>query len=148
MLVLFCEIERRVPSLEPIHRTLGTGHGRGPSMEHQPNVRHTLHTRFLGKPNQPRCTRKQWLPGQKEDNQDQILDSKNSWEANYLIFTSYRYLKAIDKFNERFISAYLTAGNIKLLLLHDAKSDDAIRNFFNDCYELYIKVSVALALYV
>lgn len=56
----------------------------------------------------------------------------------------YRYLKVIDKFNERFISAYLTAGNIKLLLLHDAKSEDAIRNFFNDCYELYIKVSVVL----
>lgn len=61
----------------------------------------------------------------------------------FVIF-SYRYLKAIDKFNERFISAYLTAGNIKLLLLHDAKSEDAIRNFFNDCYELYIKVSVVL----
>ncbi len=56
------------------------------------------------------------------------------------IFLFRRYLKSIDKFNERFISAYLTAGNIKLLLLHDAKSEDAIRNFFNDCYELYIKV--------
>ncbi|KAF8974884.1 TRAPP subunit [Entomortierella lignicola] len=53
--------------------------------------------------------------------------------------TNQMYLKSIDKFNERFISAYLTAGNIKLLLLHDAKSDDAIKNFFNDCYELYIK---------
>ncbi|KAF9436228.1 TRAPP subunit [Entomortierella beljakovae] len=53
--------------------------------------------------------------------------------------TNQMYLKSIDKFNERFISAYLTAGNIKLVLLHDAKSEDAIRNFFNDCYELYIK---------
>ncbi|KAK3808467.1 MAG: Sedlin [Benniella sp.] len=53
--------------------------------------------------------------------------------------TNQMYLKAIDKFNERFISAYLTAGNIKMLLLHDAKSEDAIRNFFNECYELYIK---------
>ncbi|KAG0293320.1 TRAPP subunit [Dissophora globulifera] len=53
--------------------------------------------------------------------------------------TNQMYLKSIDKFNERFISAYLTAGNIKMLLLHDAKSEDAIRNFFNDCYELYIK---------
>ncbi|KAF9426574.1 TRAPP subunit [Podila epigama] len=53
--------------------------------------------------------------------------------------TNQMYLKCIDKFNERFISAYLTAGNIKLLLLHDTKSEDAIRNFFNECYELYIK---------
>ncbi|KAF9106363.1 hypothetical protein BGX27_009199 [Mortierella sp. AM989] len=53
--------------------------------------------------------------------------------------TNQMYLKSIDKFNERFISAYLTAGNIKLLLLHDAKSEDAIKNFFNECYELYIK---------
>ncbi|KAF9914455.1 TRAPP subunit [Lobosporangium transversale] len=53
--------------------------------------------------------------------------------------TNQMYLKSIDKFNERFISAYLTAGNIKLLLLHDAKSEESIRNFFNDCYELYIK---------
>ncbi|KAF9216532.1 TRAPP subunit [Podila verticillata] len=53
--------------------------------------------------------------------------------------TNQMYLKSIDKFNERFISAYLTAGNIKMLLLHDAKSEDAIRNFFNECYELYIK---------
>ncbi|KAG0221492.1 trafficking protein particle complex subunit 2-like protein [Mortierella sp. GBAus27b] len=53
--------------------------------------------------------------------------------------TNQMYLKSIDKFNERFVSAYLTAGNIKMLLLHDAKSEDAIRNFFNECYEMYIK---------
>jgi hypothetical protein len=31
-----------------------------------------------------------------------------------------------------------------MLLLHDAKSEDAIRNFFNECYELYIKVIASL----
>ncbi|KAG0230635.1 TRAPP subunit [Actinomortierella wolfii] len=53
--------------------------------------------------------------------------------------TTQMYLKSIDKFNDKFISAYLTAGNIKLILLHDTKSEDAIRNFFTECYELYIK---------
>jgi len=26
------------------------------------------------------------------------------------------------------------------MLLHETKNEDGIRNFFNECYELYIKV--------
>ncbi|KAF9974900.1 TRAPP subunit [Actinomortierella ambigua] len=53
--------------------------------------------------------------------------------------TNQMYLKSIDKFNDKFISAYLTAGNIKMLLLHETKSEDAIRNFFTETNEWYIK---------
>ncbi|KAK9448943.1 Sedlin [Limtongia smithiae] len=49
------------------------------------------------------------------------------------------YLKVIDKFYNYLISAYLTAGNIKFLLLHETRADDAIRQFFTDVYELYVK---------
>ena len=36
----------------------------------------------------------------------------------------------------------MTAGNIKFMLLHAGKSDDSIRNFFSEVYELYVKLSM------
>ncbi|CAJ0824933.1 11964_t:CDS:2 [Entrophospora sp. SA101] len=50
------------------------------------------------------------------------------------------YLKSIDKFNEWHISSMISAGNIKFMLLHETKNEDGIRNFFNEAYELYIKI--------
>lgn len=48
----------------------------------------------------------------------------------------------MDKFNEQNVSAFLTAGGAKLMLLHDGRTDDAIRTFFTEVHELYVKARI------
>ena len=38
------------------------------------------------------------------------------------------------------VSAFITAAQVKFLLLHDGKSDDTIKQFFKDVYEVYLRV--------
>ena len=48
--------------------------------------------------------------------------------------------RSVDKFNDFLISAFVTAGHIKLMLLHDVRNEEGIRSFFQDVHELYVKV--------
>ncbi|WIA38696.1 hypothetical protein OEZ86_001998 [Tetradesmus obliquus] len=50
------------------------------------------------------------------------------------------HLKTVDRFNNLFVTAYVTPGNARFLLLHDGKSDDAIRGFFTEVQELYLRI--------
>ncbi|KAJ0402722.1 hypothetical protein P43SY_007864 [Pythium insidiosum] len=49
-------------------------------------------------------------------------------------------LKVVDKFNDQFVSAFVTATNVKFLLLHETRNDDTIKAFFHEIHELYLKL--------
>jgi len=54
--------------------------------------------------------------------------------------SSISFIIDTSQVNHQHVSAFLTAGNINFMLLHTGKSEDSIRNFFADIYELYVKV--------
>jgi len=51
----------------------------------------------------------------------------------------YMYLKSIERFHEWNVSAWVTPGGVKMILLHDVKADDPIRLFLHATWEAYVK---------
>lgn len=49
------------------------------------------------------------------------------------------FCRIIERLKDAFISAYVTPGNIKFLLLHDTTNDDNIKSFFVETHEAWIK---------
>ncbi|CAH8496026.1 unnamed protein product [Schistosoma turkestanicum] len=52
------------------------------------------------------------------------------------------YLKVIDKFNEWLVSAFVTPGRLRFILLHEESNENRIKYFFQDTYEAYIKLAL------
>ena len=53
----------------------------------------------------------------------------------------HRSLQVVDKFNDLLVSCYSTAGNTRLLMLHDSRlTEESLRAFFTEVHELYVKV--------
>ena len=60
-------------------------------------------------------------------------------------------MKTIDKFNELSVTCLLTPSSkidiissdldAKFLLLHEGRNEDGIKSFFNEIYDLFVKVS-------
>eukprot|EP01071_Lankesteria_metandrocarpae_P004226 Lankesteria_metandrocarpae@DN3441_c1_g1_i1.p1 len=49
------------------------------------------------------------------------------------------FLKVADEFNDFQVSAYVTAGHVKFALLHKGRPEEAVRQFFIEVHELFIK---------
>ena len=49
-------------------------------------------------------------------------------------------LQTIDRFNNLLVTAFVTPGSTRFLLLHDGRHDEGIRQFFVEVYELYVRV--------
>lgn len=57
------------------------------------------------------------------------------------------YLKIVDKFGSQLVSAYITAGGARFMMLHDNINADTLRSFFMEAHEMYIKVKAIIALF-
>lgn len=51
-----------------------------------------------------------------------------------------RGFQTVDRFNQLLVSAYITPGGARFLLLHDGRSDDTVRSFFTEVHDAYMRV--------
>ena len=68
-----------------------------------------------------------------------ILHSSLDMLQSAVWSNSQTYLKVIDRFNSLQVSAFVTLGGATFLMLHNGKSDDVLRAFFTDAYDIYTK---------
>ncbi|KAL8430148.1 hypothetical protein Efla_001812 [Eimeria flavescens] len=83
-------------------------------------------------------------PGKREDSPhyDQfIIHQALDAVDEYVWQTQSMYLKNCDSFRDLLVSAFCTAGHVKLMLLHKNRgSSEGIRNFFTEVHELFLRV--------
>lgn len=68
-----------------------------------------------------------------------ILHSSLDMIQSAMWSNSATFLRTVDRFNSLLVSAYATPGGAILLLLHQGKAEDAVRQFFTEAHEMYTK---------
>ncbi|KRZ60901.1 Translationally-controlled tumor -like protein, partial [Trichinella nativa] len=53
---------------------------------------------------------------------------------------SHMMIKQVEKYNEWNISAFVTSSGVRFLMLHTAKNDEGIKNFFIEIYEIKLNL--------
>jgi hypothetical protein len=53
--------------------------------------------------------------------------------------TSNTFLRTVARLPPLHVSAFITPSNVKFLLLHPGRSDETLKAFFNEIYEIYVK---------
>ena len=71
-----------------------------------------------------------------------IIHSALDMVAESMWATNTMFLRTVDKFNDMLISAFVTAGGIRMMMLHDARNEENIRDFFQEVYKLYVRVAM------
>jgi hypothetical protein len=69
-----------------------------------------------------------------------VLHSALDLVEKSLYSTSNMYLRVVDKVNQQQVSTFVTAANVKFMLLHGGKGEEVIKNFFGEVYGYYVKV--------
>eukprot|EP01070_Trichotokara_eunicae_P002672 Trichotokara_eunicae@DN2820_c0_g1_i1.p1 len=111
-------------------------------MATQQNASHVYVFMIIGKGDTPLYEVDLSTPGKREDTPhlDQfIIHTAIDMVDEVLWTTSNMFLKSVDRFNDYCVSAYVTAGHVKFLMLHKQKNEDQIRLFFLEVHELYVK---------
>lgn len=53
-----------------------------------------------------------------------------------------RYLRVVDRHENQLVSAYVTPGGYRFMLLHEGRNDEGIRGFFTEVHELLLKAAL------
>ncbi len=69
-----------------------------------------------------------------------VLHSSLDLVEKSVYATSNMYLRVVDKVNQQQVSTFVTAANVKFMLLHGGKGEEVIKNFFSEVYGYYVKV--------
>lgn len=72
---------------------------------------------------------------------DQV--DKKQWEptASTNLVQAMMYMREVDRYNDLHVSCMQTPSNAKFLMLHEnIKQEEQIKSFFNEVYELFVKI--------